>query len=170
MTTLPRGAAAMSHRAVRRRRAVAAVGAVSAGLLVLSACDKPTPMSTITVGSSSVSSEATCGGEGETVKAADLNKCLKDKDIKEISVDPEGEGEPIRFGVDPEIADKGWTILMNGQPLLDPVHKTYMTIPGSVFFNAQYGAQGDSTLVSIKSGENEATGLWSFRLKKDEDS
>ncbi|MGW3730118.1 DUF2771 domain-containing protein, partial [Streptomyces sp. NPDC000851] len=39
---------------VRRRRAVAAAGAVSAGLLVLSACDKPSPMSTITVGSSSV--------------------------------------------------------------------------------------------------------------------
>ncbi|CAL9496867.1 DUF2771 domain-containing protein [Streptomyces griseomycini] len=168
MTTLPRGAAAMSHRAVRRRRAVAAVGAVSAGLLVLSACDKPTPMATITVGSSSVSSEATCGGEDETVKAADLNKCLKDKDIEQISVDP--EGETVRFGVDPEIADEGWTILMNGQPLTDSIHKTYQSVPGSVFFNAQYGAQGDSTLVSIKSGETEATGLWSFRLKKDEDS
>ncbi|GAA3505699.1 DUF2771 domain-containing protein [Streptomyces prasinosporus] len=172
MTTLPRGAAAMSHRAVRRRRAVAAVGAVSAGLLVLSACDKPTPMATVTVGSSSVSSEATCGGEGEDLKAADLNKCLKDKGVEEISVDPEGEGESVRFGVDPEVADNGWTILMNGRPLLtEPVHKTYMTIPGSVFFNAQYGAQGDSTLVSVKEGgSNEATGLWSFRLKKDEDS
>ncbi|MFE9773957.1 DUF2771 domain-containing protein [Streptomyces sp. NPDC005931] len=149
---------------MRRRRAVAAAGAVSAGLLVLSACDKPTAMSTITVGSSSVSSEATCGGEGEALKSADVNKCLKDKGIDEITVDPD---ETVRFGVDPEIADEGWTILMNGQPLTDSSTKTYRTIPGSVFFNAQYGAQGDSTLVSIKEGEKDATGLWSFRLKKD---
>ena len=62
---------------VRRRRALAAAGAVSAGVLVLSACDKPTPLATVTVGTSSVHSEATCGGEsGETVKTADLPKCL----------------------------------------------------------------------------------------------
>ncbi|MFD6324001.1 DUF2771 domain-containing protein [Streptomyces sp. NPDC058442] len=164
MTTLPRGTAARSDRAVRRRRAVVVAGAAFAGLLVLSACDKPTAMSTITVGSDSVASEATCGGEGKALKASDLTSCLKNKDIKEISVDPD---ETVRFGVDPDLADKGWTILMNGQPLTDSSTKTYRTIPGSVFFNAQYGAQGNSTLVSVKQGENEATGLWSFRLKKD---
>ncbi|GAB2327703.1 DUF2771 domain-containing protein [Streptomyces variabilis] len=153
--------------AVRRRRAVAAAGAVSAGLLVLSACDKPTAMATVTVGSDSVSSEATCGGEGKALTTEALNKCLQDKDIDEIEVDPL---ETVRFGVDPEIADNSWTILLNGQPLVDPMkNNTYQSIPGSVFFNAQYGAQGDSTLVSIKEGgEDEATGLWSFRLKKDE--
>ncbi|MBQ1089086.1 DUF2771 domain-containing protein [Streptomyces sp. B93] len=152
--------------AVRRRRAVAAAGAVSAGLLVLSACDKPTPMSTITVGSDSVSSEATCYNDGDALKTADLTKCLRDEDIDSITVDVD---ETVRFGVDPEIADEGWTILMNGQPLLaEPLKKTYTTIPGSVFFNAQYGAQGDSTLVSIKEGEKETTGLWSFKLKKDD--
>ncbi|MGA5710341.1 DUF2771 domain-containing protein [Streptomyces cellulosae] len=153
--------------AVRRRRAVAAAGAVSAGLLLLSACDKPTAISTITVGSDSVSSEATCGGEGKALTTEALNKCLQDKDIREIKVDPT---ETVRFGVDPDIADNSWTILLNGQPLVESTKKTYQAIPGSVFFNAQYGAQGDSTLVSVKEGgENEATGLWSFRLKKDED-
>ncbi|MFE4048898.1 DUF2771 domain-containing protein [Streptomyces sp. YIM B13518] len=166
MTTLPRGAAASSHRAVRRRRAVAAVGAVSAGLLVLAACDKPTSMATITVGGDSVSSEATCGGEGEALNTKTLNECLKDKGVDEISVDPT---ETVRFGVDPDIADNGWTILMNGQPLVDSSKKTYQAIPGSVFFNAQYGAQGDSTLVTIKEGEESTTGLWSFRLKKQDD-
>ncbi|MEV6961033.1 DUF2771 domain-containing protein [Streptomyces sp. NPDC051207] len=150
--------------AVRRRRAVAAAGAVSAGLLVLSACDKPTPMATVTVGSSSVSEEATCGGAGDVLKPAERDKCLKETDIESITVDPD---ETVRFGVDPEVADKGWTILMNGQPLTDASTKTYRTIPGSVFFNAQYGAQGDSTLVSIQEGEKEPTGLWSFKLKKD---
>lgn len=153
-----------SASTARRRRAVAAVGAVGAGLLVLSACDKPTPISTITVGSSSVNSEASCYDDGKELKTAAVAECLKDTDIKSIKVDPD---ETVRFGVDPEIADKGWTILLNGQPLTDSSTKTYRTIPGSVFFNAQYGAQGNSTLVSVKEGENEVNGLWSFRLKKD---
>ncbi|MER6674555.1 DUF2771 domain-containing protein [Streptomyces sp. NPDC000983] len=156
---------------VRRRRAVAAAGAVSAGLLVLSACDKPTPIATITVGTSSVSEEATCGGGDETLKTEDLTACLKDTDIKSLTVDPD---KTVRIGVDPEIADKRWSILMNGQPITDDFDKTYQEIPGSVFFNAQYGAQGNSTLVSIKAGDGEkggeaVTGLWSFKLKKEDE-
>ncbi|MFI9604351.1 DUF2771 domain-containing protein [Streptomyces sp. NPDC052043] len=152
------------HSAVRRRRAVAAAGAVSAGLLVLSACSKPTPLSTITVGSTSVSSEADCYNDGNALKTADLAKCLKSKDIKTVKVDPD---DTVRFGVDPKIAETGWTILMNGQPLTDSSTKTYRTIPGSVFFNAQYGASGNSTLVSIKEGEKDVRGLWSFKLTKE---
>ncbi len=153
-----------THSVSRRRRALAAAGAVSAGLLALSACDKPTPLATVTVGTSSVHSEATCGGEGKAVETKDLAGCLKDKGIESIKVDPD---DTVRFGVDPEIAEEGWTILMNGQPLTDSSTKTYRTVPGSVFFNAQYGASGDSTLVSIKEGEKDVTGLWSFKLKKD---
>jgi hypothetical protein len=149
--------------ALRSRRAVAAFGAVSAGLLLLSACEKPSPLATITVGTNSVSSQTDCYNDGKEVPSADLAKCLKSKDIKSIKVDPD---ETVRFGVDPAIADKGWTILMNGQPLTESSTKTYRTIPGSVFFNAQYGASGNSTLVSIKEGENKVTGLWSFKLEK----
>lgn len=150
--------------ALRSRRAAAAFGAVSAGLLLLSACEKPTPLATITVGRNSVSSETDCYDDGKVVPTPQLAKCLKSKDIKSIKVDPD---ETVRLGVDPEIADKGWTILMNGQPLTDSSKKTYRTIPGSVFFNAQYGASGNSTLVSVKAGEKTATGLWTFKLEKD---
>lgn len=164
MTTLPRGEAADVHRdAARRRRAVAAAGAVAAGLLLLTACEKPTPMSTITVGTTSVSSEASCYNDGNALSTASLTSCLKDTDIKSVTVDPD---DTVRFGVDPKIADSGWTILMNGQALTDSSNKTYRTIPGSVFFNAQYGAQGNSTLVSIKEGDKTVKGLWSFKLKK----
>ncbi|GAA3821928.1 DUF2771 domain-containing protein [Streptomyces phyllanthi] len=148
----------------RRRRAVATLGAVSAGLLLLSACEKPTPLATLTVGDNSVSTETDCYKDGKSVDTAELAKCLKAKDIKTIEVDPD---ETVRFGVDPEIADEGWTILMNGQPLTEASKKTYRTIPGSVFFNAQYGAQGNSTVVSVRQGETQVTGLWSFKLKKD---
>ncbi|MET7681530.1 DUF2771 domain-containing protein [Streptomyces sp. NPDC005423] len=147
--------------AVRRRRAVAAAGAVSAGLLVLSACDKPTPISTVTVGRDSVHTEATCYNDGDAVKTADLTKCLKAKVT--LTVDPDAT---VRFGVDPKIADGSWTILMNGQPLTDTSKKTYRTIPGSVFFNSQYGATGSSTVVSIKEGDKTVKGLWSFKFKK----
>lgn len=155
-----------SLRYVNRRRAVAAVGAVCSGLLVLSACDKPTPLATVTVGDKSVNSEAACYNDGNAVPTAELAKCLKDISAT-ITVDPDAT---VRFGVDPEIADKGWTLLMNGQPLTDSSKKTYRTIPGSVFFNAQYGAQGSSTLVSVKEDGKDAgsaLGLWNFRMKKD---
>lgn len=152
--------------AVRRRRAVAAAGAVSAGLLLLSACDKPTPRATITVGDDSVSSEASCFNEDDkTLSTSERESCIKDTDIESIKVDPD---ETVRFGVDPEIADRGWTILMNGRPLTESSTKTYRTIPGSVFFNAQYGASGNSTKVSVQEGEDaKVTGLWNFTLKKD---
>ncbi|MEU6538086.1 DUF2771 domain-containing protein [Streptomyces sp. NPDC047000] len=164
MTSLPRGEAADVSRVARRRRIVAAAGAVSAGLLVLSACDKPTPIATITVGTSSVHTEASCYNDGGDLRTAELTTCLKDTGIKSITVDPDAT---VRFGVDPKIADSGWTILMNGQALTDSSTKTYRTIPGSVFFNAQYGASGNSTLVSVKAGDKTTKGLWSFKFKKD---
>jgi len=125
-------------------------------------------MATVTVGTKSVSSEADCYNDGDALKTADLTSCLRSKDIKSITVDPDST---VRFGVDPKIADKGWTILMNGQQLLpETTNKTYLTIPGSVFFNQQYGVSGNSTLVSIKEGKTTATGLWSFKFKKDTDN
>ncbi|MWA11896.1 DUF2771 domain-containing protein [Streptomyces sp. BA2] len=168
MTSLLRGGAAHVHSSARRRRSVAALGAVSAGLLVLSACDKPTPLATITVGSNSVNSEASCYNDGEELKQSQLQGCLKDTDVKSIKVDPD---EKVRFGVDPEVAEKGWTLLMNGQPLTEASKKTYVVIPGSVFFNQQYGGGANSTTVSLleggKGSSAKATGLWSFKLKKD---
>ncbi|MEU8589051.1 DUF2771 domain-containing protein [Streptomyces sp. NPDC048664] len=149
--------------ALRSRRAVAAFGAVSAGLLLLSACDKPTPMATVTVGTNSVSSQTACYNDGQQVSEADLTKCLKSKDNKSIKV---AADDTVRFGVDPSIADEGWTILLNGQPLTESSKETYRTIPGSVFFNSQYGASGNSTLVSIREGTTKVTGLWNFKFEK----
>ncbi|MFG2501739.1 DUF2771 domain-containing protein [Streptomyces sp. NPDC048441] len=168
MTSLLRGGAALVSSSARRRRSVAALGAVSAGLLVLSACDKPTPIATVTIGSNSVNTEASCYNDGKELKPSQLQGCLKDKDIESIKVDPD---EKVRFGVDPEIADKGWTLLMNGQPLTEASKKTYVVIPGSVFFNQQYGGGTSATTVSLleggKGSQAKATGLWSFKLKKD---
>ncbi|MBO1337859.1 DUF2771 domain-containing protein [Streptomyces sp. VRA16 Mangrove soil] len=152
--------------AARHRRALAAVGAVGAGLLVLSACDKPTPLATVTVGSSTVNSEASCYDDGKALKPSSLQGCLKDKDAKSIKIsDPDSK---VRFGVDPEVADHKWTILMNGQALSDASDKTYRAIPASVFFNQQYGATGKTTTVTVLEGSgSKAYGLWTFKLEKD---
>ena len=64
---------------------------------------------------------------GKALQTADLAKCLADKDIKSISVDPD---DTVRFGVDPTSPTSGWTILMNGQPLTEDSDKTYRTDPG----------------------------------------
>ncbi|MGW0766770.1 DUF2771 domain-containing protein [Streptomyces sp. NPDC002676] len=153
------------HSAVRRRRAVAAAGAVTAGLLVLTACEKPTPISTITVGSSSIHSEALCYNDGNKLDAKSLAKCAKNaENLKSIKVD---QDETVRFGVEPKIADAGWVVLVNGRQFTDVSKKTYRTIPGSAFFNAQYGTQGDTNNISIQMGETgNIKGFWSFKLKK----
>jgi hypothetical protein len=165
MTTLHRGEAADEPRAARRLRTVAAAGAVCGGLLLLSACQKPTPLATITVGTNSVSSEATCYHDGKDLSTAELQTCVTNaRDIKSIEVDPD---DTVRFGVDPEIADNGWTIVVSTtqgpQPLSASSTKTYRTIPGSVFFNAQYGTQGNTNTVYIQENRK---GVWIFHLKK----
>ncbi|MGW4160531.1 DUF2771 domain-containing protein [Streptomyces sp. NPDC004788] len=149
----------------KRRRAAVALGAVSAGLLVLSACEKPTPLATVTVGSSSVNSQAACYNDGKAIEEKQIPACLNKKAEKSISVDP---SDKIRFGVDPDIADKGWTIFLNGQNAEpEPFKKTYRTIPASAFFSSQMGAAPDQTQVTIvESGGKSVTGIWHFNLKK----
>ncbi|QTD99262.1 DUF2771 domain-containing protein [Streptomyces cyanogenus] len=150
---------------VRRRRAVAVAGAVSAGLLVLSACDKPTPVATITVGRDSVNSEALCYNDGKPLDAESLKKCVKKAgEAKSIKV---GQDQTVRIGVDPKIADAGWVLLVNGRPAGDFSKETYRTIPSSVFFNLQYGTQGETNTLAVQMGEDKSKkGLWTFKLKK----
>ncbi|MFJ7149468.1 DUF2771 domain-containing protein [Streptomyces sp. NPDC100445] len=149
---------------VRRRRAVAAAGAVSAGLLVLSACDKPTPVATITVGRSSVNAEALCYNDGKALDAKSLAKCAKKADdVESIKV---GQDETVRIGVDPKVADAGWILLVNGRQFTDTSKETYRTIPSSAFFSAQYGTQGNTNALSIRMGGKANEGVWSFKLKK----
>ncbi|WP_418957715.1 DUF2771 domain-containing protein [Streptomyces tritici] len=148
-----------------RRRAAVALGAVSAGLLVLSACDKPTPLATVTVGTDSVHTEATCYNDGKAIKESLVQGCLNKKATTSISVSGD---DKIRFGVDPEIADHGWTIFLGGQQAEpEPYKKTYRTIPASAFFSAQGGEATNKTQVTIvENTGRKLTGIWQFELKK----
>ncbi|MFB7863849.1 MULTISPECIES: DUF2771 domain-containing protein [unclassified Streptomyces] len=149
----------------KRRRAAVALGAVSAGLLVLSACDKPTPIATVTVGSKSVSAEAACYNDGDPIKESQIPACLNKKAEKSITVDTD---DKVRFGVDPEVADNGWTIFLGGQAAEpEPYKKTYRSIPASAFFSSQTGETTNQTQVTIVENTGKTvTGIWHFELKK----
>ncbi|WP_234382250.1 hypothetical protein [Streptomyces dysideae] len=170
MTTMPRGIAADVHSAVRRRRAVAVAGAVSAGLLVLSACDKPTPRATVTVGKSSISSEAECYKDGDNLGQQEAAKCALKKSSDTIKV---AQSETLRIGVDPEVADTGWALWINGQQVTNVYKKTYYSFQGVDLFADQQGQAAPKQLyISIveqnktASGpSSEFKGVWNFKLE-----
>ncbi|MEU8674179.1 DUF2771 domain-containing protein [Streptomyces sp. NPDC048560] len=147
------------------RRIGVALGAVSAGLLVLSACDKPTPLATVTVGDKSVGVEASCYNDGDPIKESLIQGCLNKKAEHSIDV---AMDDKVRFGVDPEIAENGWTLFINGQQAeQEPYKKTYRSIPGSAFFASQTGETTDKTQISIVETQGKRlTGIWQFQLKK----
>ena len=147
------------------RRIGVALGAVSAGLLVLSACDKPTPLATVTVGDTTVTTEASCYNDGDALKNSQIQACLNKKADKSVKV---AMDDKVRFGVDPEIADKGWTLFINGQQAeQEPYKKTYRSIPGSAFFSSQTGETTKSTQISIvETDGKKLTGIWHFKLEK----
>lgn len=148
------------------RRIGVALGAVSAGLLVLSACDKPTPLATVTVGDTSVHTEAACYNDGNALKESEIQDCLNKKGEKSVKVSMD---DKVRFGVDPEIAENGWTLFINGQQAeQEPYKKTYRSIPGSAFFASQTGEETASkTQISIVETKGQKlTGVWHFELKK----
>ncbi|MET9699035.1 DUF2771 domain-containing protein [Streptomyces sp. NPDC006529] len=160
----------------RARRSVAALGAVSAGLLVLSACDKPTPLATVTVGSSSVSAQATC-------KLKDSEKELSDARVQECLEDSKGAknaqsidytaGDTLRLGVEPEVVEGGkkWLAAVGTQRLGDLTSNTYQSFPGLNPFST--GGQGapaapvDAQPIHIieLSENGKPTSVWTFNLK-----
>ncbi|MGP3922700.1 hypothetical protein [Streptomyces sp. 8N616] len=157
-------------RSKTRRTAVAA-GAAALGLVALSGCEKPTPMATVTVGSNSVSSEAACYSEGKKLSQEELQDCIGGKSGKKLTVH---DGERIRVGVDPEVAESGWAMVVNGQgTMAEASEDTYRTFDFDQIFAPQQSTAGAAAVpktaqVAIievtKSGE--AKGVWQFTLSR----
>ncbi|MGW6455789.1 DUF2771 domain-containing protein [Streptomyces sp. NPDC055078] len=149
----------------KRRRAAATIGAVSAGLLVLTACEKPTPLATITIGTDSVNSEAACYDDGKALKQSELQDCMNQKTGKTIKVSLD---DKLRFGVDPEIAENGWTLFIGGQAVeQEPYKKTYRTIPANAFFASQTGeAPSKVNIAIVETKGAKFLGNWLFTLEQ----
>lgn len=128
------------------RRAATTIGALSLGLVVLTACDKPTAMATVTVGSKSVQAEASdkCFKDGQKLPQVAFLACLQGVPTHHITVPV---GDQVRIGVDPSIAKKGWliaagTTLVTPEPLKD---KTYWSVDSEQLFNSQDQQTGGTT-------------------------
>src|SRR5690242_12170894 len=105
------------------RRSAAAVGAVVLGLAALSACSKPTPLATVTVGSDTINSQAACYNDGKPLSTSTLRSCLSktptDNAITVRAIDS------VHIGVDPDVAKNGWLVFSNGQARTDLIKDTY---------------------------------------------
>ncbi|MDJ0384603.1 DUF2771 domain-containing protein [Streptomyces sp. G-G2] len=159
----------------RARRSVAALGAVTAGLLVLSACDKPTPLATVTVGSSSVSAQAVCRPKASEKELSEerVQECLGDskgtKNAKSITYTA---GDTLRLGVEPDVVEGGkkWLAAVGTQRLGDLTGNTYQSFPGLNPFST--GGQGAPVATDAQpihiielSKEGKPTAVWTFDLK-----
>jgi hypothetical protein len=154
------------------RRRAAAIGAVAVGLAALAACDKPTPLAYITSGTHSVHTEAkgSCYNDGDQISRQQVLACIKKQAGTTITVH---SGERIRFGADPKIADKGWYLVLNQQPVTDPTGDTYRSFQADQFFqvNQTTGRRSKTAQISIVEGsllKDRHYGVWNFTVKLDE--
>ncbi|WP_328914011.1 MULTISPECIES: hypothetical protein [unclassified Streptomyces] len=127
------------------RRAATAIGAVSLGLIALTACEKPTALATVTVGSNTVTAEASskCYAKGAKLPEQIFVACLQAKPTHHITVPV---GDQVRIGVDPSIGDKGWLIVQNTSLATPELlkDKTYWTLDSATLFTVQDPQTGQS--------------------------
>lgn len=150
------------------RRRAAALGAVSLGLFALAACDKPTPLATVTVGSSSVHTEAAkgCYNDGNKIAETKFVACLQGKATQKITVPA---GEEVRIGVDPAIADNGWILAIGTSGKSDLLKSSYRSFSGDQFFtDAQTGQTTNSVTLNVieTTGKQDYLGVWQIKLVK----
>lgn len=149
-------------------RRAAALGAVSLGLIALAACDKPTPLATVTVGSTSVHAEAAkgCYNDGGKISGTAFVKCLQGKPTEKITVPA---GDEVRIGVDPAIADKGWIIAVGASGKTDLLKDTYRSFSGDQFFtDPATGQTADEVTLNVieTTGKQDYLGVWQIKLVK----
>ncbi len=151
------------------RRCAAALGAVVVGLSALSACSKPTPLATVTVGDNSVHTQAACYRDGNVLTTGAVRTCTGGKTGTTIKIK---SFQNFHIGVDTAISDKGWYLFTNGQRVTDVMKDTYRTFGGAQLFqNSATGASAKSAvldLVETSDGTtNKVTGVWRFKLELD---
>jgi hypothetical protein len=129
------------------RRAATAIGAISLGLIALTACDKPTALATVTVGSKSVHAEAIskCYAKGKKLPQEIFLACLQAKPTHHITVPV---GDQVRIGVDPGIGDKGWLLVRDTSLVTNELlkNKTYWQLDSATLFTTQDPQTGQSTI------------------------
>lgn len=161
----------LSPGRIRRSvRTVFAVGAATCAVVGLSGCDKPNPVATLTVGSDSAHSHDTCDNDGKKLGEKQLQQCAKEAKSKSISFTP---SDTLRFGVDPEVAEKGWEVIttitdpqssqQQSVYLVEYTKETYATTQ-----DLQLGRLADKSEVAVveRNKDGDAYRVWNFTLDK----
>lgn len=155
----------------RRPLLIAAVAGL--GMLSLTACEEPAPSATVFSGTTSAHREAICWSF-DASEAADKADCSLDLEtqpvgdaaealLEEIAIIPATPGETVGISVDPEVAEGGWLVSINGRPLnREPVTEKYFRFtmpPGPL-------RQGDAQLViqALTDDGEQVRGSWLFGL------
>lgn len=150
------------------RRCAVAAGAAALGLFALTACSKPTPLATVTVGETSVHTEASCYRDGDRLSQQDLQACLDKSGGKTVRIK---SFDNFHLGVDPAIADKGWFLVAGGQKT-DVMKDTYRTFGGAQLFrNSETGKTAKTATLDVLETADGSTdkvvGVWQFKLELD---
>ena len=148
------------------RRSAAAASAVALGLLALSACSKPTPLATVTVGKGSVNTEAACYNNGKPLTSDILQSCLAKAPTQTVKV---RQTETIHLGVEPAIAKNGWLIVSNSTQKTNIIKDSYRSFSGqSLFLDQMTGQTSSSVVMNVveSAGDNGgALGVWKFKME-----
>jgi hypothetical protein len=151
------------------RRAATTIGALSLGLVALTACDKPTAQATVTVGTRTVTAEAAdkCYANGKKLPQEIFVACLQAKPKHHITV---GVGDKVRIGVDPSIGKKGWLVVAGTSLVSEEVlkDKTYLSLDSEKLFSQQDPQSGQTSIaksVTLNIVESsDTTGRDSYRV------
>ena len=134
--------------------------------LTLTGCTKPEPAVTIWSGSTSMNTDPVCwAGEAAALDPGDCAaEILQGDGIDGATLFEASAGNTVGFSVDPEIAEIGWNIVVEGaegqsQPITPaPLTTTYyrFTFPSA-------GAEG-LPLQIVAGTDGQIRGIWSFRI------
>lgn len=147
-------------------RGALAVGAVAAGVLALTGCEKPYPGATVWSGTQSEFESALCWSFDPAV-GVDEENCVTS--LSEIAAGASGlpelevsAGNTLGISVDPVVADNGWVPVIAGQRLVEePLTSTYWRFT----FPQQPPAEGFEMqiLANTEDGE-QLRGVWAFKI------
>ncbi len=145
---------------------VLGIGLTVVAVAGLAACTKPTPEVTLVSGPTSVVAPALCWEPETTVREA-VVACITEAasnpaaEVPELPVTP---GNVVGVNVDPEVAEAGWSVLIDQTPINDgPLTDTYyrFTFPDSQAIDEQ-GFR--LSVVAEGNSADKNRGLWSFQL------
>lgn len=141
-------------------------GAVIAGAVALTGCEKPNPGATVWSGTNSEHATALCWSFDaatpidEAQCAASLSEeAAAGMQFPEVAV---AEGNTMGISVDPVVADNGWTPVIGGKPLTgEPITSPYWRFtfpqqPPEEGFELQILANGESP--------EQLRGVWAFKI------